>query len=154
MHKGFDPVVFCDSEILILGSFPSVKSREEGFYYGNKTNRFWKTLSQAFNEPLLVNINEKIDFLKKHRIALWDVAYRCDIQGSSDSNIKKGKYELAAVNQLIGAHSFKKIICNGKKAYQLFSENFITEVPVFCLPSTSSANVKFNKEAWILALCD
>lgn len=152
MTKGFDPIVFCDSEILILGSFPSVKSREEGFYYGNKTNRFWKTLSQAFNEPLLVSVNDKIDFLKKHRIALWDVAYSCDIQGSSDSDIKKGKYELAAVNQLIATHSFKKIICNGKKAYQIFCENFLTEVPVLCLPSTSSANVKFNKEEWISAL--
>ena len=88
---GFSPEYDDDSEILILGSFPSVKSREEGFYYGNPQNRFWKVLAEIFGGDLPLTVKEKKEFLSRNKIALYDVIYSCDITGSSDSSSKNVK---------------------------------------------------------------
>ena len=82
------PVYDKDSRVLILGSFPSVKSREEGFFYGHPQNRFWKVTSRVFDEDLPLTVDEKKAFLLKNHIALWDVIGSCEIEGSSDSSIR------------------------------------------------------------------
>ena len=87
MHP-IPPVYDRNSEILILGSFPSVKSRESGFFYGHPQNRFWKVLSAVCEAPLPVTVPEKRAFLLAHRIALWDVIASCRITGSSDASIR------------------------------------------------------------------
>ena len=84
----FEPVYDADSRILILGTLPSVKSRENNFYYGHKQNRFWKLLANLLEEPLPITIEEKKCMLLKYHIAIWDVIQSCDIKGSSDSSIK------------------------------------------------------------------
>ena len=95
----FEPVFNSDSVVLILGSFPSEKSLKQEFYYGNKNNRFWKILSQDFNENIEDNIESKKQFLLKHNIALWDVVKATNIKGSSDQNLQKQNFQ---VNDLIG----------------------------------------------------
>mgnify|MGYP002618757013 CR=1 FL=1 len=84
----FDPIFDENSEILILGPLPSVKSREQNFYYGHPQNRFWKVLAAVTDHAPLENVEEKKQFLLEHQIALWDVIASCDIIGSSDSSIK------------------------------------------------------------------
>ena len=94
----FEPVYDKNSEILILGSFPSVKSRKVEFYYGNKQNRFWKMLCGYFREDISTDTAGKISFLYEHKIALWDAVSSCEIEGSSDSKIRN--YEIADIGRL------------------------------------------------------
>ena len=149
MNQGFEPVYDKDSEILILGSFPSVKSREQGFYYGHKQNRFWKMLSQVFNEEIKDDIPSKISFLHKHHIALYDVIIESDLKGSSDYALEKSNIKTGAFAPLLPPNTkVEKILCNGKTAYHLFTENYKTDIPIFCMPSTSSANPRYNIEDW------
>jgi len=114
IYKGFLPFFDENSEILILGSFPSVISRETNFYYGNKQNRFWKILGEAFGEPAPETIGEKQALLKNHKIALWDVVTECEITGSLDSTIKN--YKVADLQKVLDKANVKKIILNGGKA--------------------------------------
>ncbi len=86
---GFAPIFDENSRVLILGSFPSVKSREIDFYYGNKQNRFWKMLCGFFQEEIPSTQEEKIEFLLRRNVALWDMVMSCEIEGSSDASIKK-----------------------------------------------------------------
>lgn len=135
-----------ESKILILGSFPSVKSRESGFFYGHPQNRFWKILVEIFQEPPLVTIEEKKKFLHTHHIALWDVIHSCDIEGSSDSSIKN-----VMVNDilwLLNQTRIEKIITNGKKASSLYQKYFkeLIKIKEICLPSTSPANAVWHFE--------
>ena len=88
LTRTFGPLYNENSEILILGSFPSVKSREANFFYGHPQNRFWKVISAVYNSPVPISIEEKTEFLLGSRIALWDTIHSCDIIGSSDSSIK------------------------------------------------------------------
>ena len=88
LKRTFGPIYDKNSEILILGSFPSVKSREANFFYGHPQNRFWKVISAVYNAPSLNTIEDKTNFLIKNKIALWDTIDSCDIIGSSDSSIK------------------------------------------------------------------
>ena len=114
----FLPVYNEESRILILGSFPSVKSRENQFYYGHPQNRFWKVIAGIFKEPLPQTIDEKKDLLLRHRIAVWDVIDSCDIVGSSDSSIRNvvpNDMDLILSNAKI-----QGIFANGGKAHQLF----------------------------------
>lgn len=111
IYKGFLPFFDENSEILILGSFPSVISRETNFYYGNKQNRFWKVLAEAFGEPAPETIGEKQALLKNHKIALWDVVAECEITGSLDSTIKN--YKVADLQKVLDKAKIKKIILNG-----------------------------------------
>ncbi len=108
------PVFDKNSEILILGSFPSVKSREAEFFYGHKQNRFWKVTSAVFGCNVPETIDEKKKFLLENRIALWDVIARCEITGSSDVSIKN-----AVANNLdviLDTAEIKNIFVNGKTA--------------------------------------
>ena len=155
-NVGFAPVIDENSEVLILGSFPSVKSREVGFYYGNPQNRFWKTLAKWASEPNLAkaDANGKIEFLKRRKIALWDVIEKCAIEGSGDADITEENSVPADVNSVLGVpRNLKLIVCNGKKAYSLFLETVKNvSVKTIYLPSTSSANPRFNEKEWQAAL--
>lgn len=142
----FLPVYDKDSKILILGSFPSVKSREMKFYYGHPQNRFWKVLSQVCCDKLPVTIEEKEAFLLKHHIAVWDVIDSCSILGSSDSSIKDvvvNDFEEILKNSCISA-----IYVNGNKAYELYCKyaEVKTGMKAVKLPSTSPANAAWNLE--------
>lgn len=106
IYKGFLPFFDENSEILILGSFPSIISRETNFYYGNKQNRFWKILGEAFGEPAPETIGEKQALLKNHKIALWDVVAECEITGSLDSTIKN--YKVADLQKVLDKANVKK----------------------------------------------
>ncbi|MDD4833056.1 MAG: DNA-deoxyinosine glycosylase, partial [Clostridia bacterium] len=137
-----------NSLILILGSFPSVKSREVSFYYGNKQNRFWKMLSDFFGMPI-DTIDEKKKLLSVNKIALWDIVTKCEITGSLDSAIKN--YSVADVSSLLTtAPNIKKILINGQTANKIFTKHFheLSGLAV-CLPSTSPANTRFDKSAWL-----
>ena len=87
-HNSIEPFIGHNSKILILGSFPSVKTREIGFYYGHPQNRFYRVISKIYDEDTPVSIIDKKKLLDKHHIALYDVIYECDIIGSSDASIK------------------------------------------------------------------
>jgi hypoxanthine-DNA glycosylase len=148
---GLPPFYNGDSRLLILGSFPSVKSRQASFYYGNKQNRFWGVLSTFFGEQPLCDTQDKKDFLTRHKIALWDVVTSCEINGSSDASIKN--FTLADINWLIGQTQIKTIIINGGRAAKIFFKNFDgIDLPIIALPSTSHANVRFDKKEWEDAL--
>ncbi len=149
MFKGFSPVYDKNSRILILGSFPSVKSREFGFYYGHKQNRFWKMLSQIYNEHISEDIESKTAFLLKHNIALYDVVLESDLKGSADVSLEKSQKKIADMSFLLPPNTkVEKIICNGKTAYNLLVENFESEIPIIYLTSTSPANPRFNISDW------
>lgn len=133
-----------DSKVLILGSFPSVKSREEGFYYAHPQNRFWKVLASIFNEE----ITDKKAFLKKHQIALFDVCASCEIKGSSDASIKKVIPN--DIKKLIKESKIKVILLNGKTATNLFKKMIKDiKIPTISLPSTSPANATYSLDKLI-----
>lgn len=129
-----------DSEILILGSMPSVKSRELGFYYMHPQNRFWQILSIVFNESIGNTIDDKKKFLSKHKIALWDVIQSCEISGSSDSSIKN--VIVNDIKSIIDKSKIKYIYCTGKKSFELYNKFCFktTNVSAVCLYSPSPAN--------------
>lgn len=140
------PIYNNESKILILGSFPSVKSREAQFFYHHPQNRFWKLLSTLYQYPTLQTIEEKKQFLITNKIAIWDVIQSCTIKGSSDSTI-----ENVIVNDIpyILKHSnIKKIYTNGKKAHQLYQKYCLpkTHKEDIYLPSTSPANAQYSFE--------
>ena len=146
----FEPVYDKDSEILILGTLPSVKSRENNFYYGHKQNRFWKVLATHLKEPVPETIEEKKAMLLAHRVALWDVIQSCDIKGSSDSSIKN--VQPTDIGMILEKTNVTQIYANGNKAGQLYKRyQFpVTGIEATVLPSTSPANA-----AWSLArLCE
>ena len=138
------PVYDEHSKILILGSFPSVKSREEGFFYGHPQNRFWKVTAAVLGADVPVTVNEKHAFLLRSRIALWDVIGSCDIDGSADSSIKNVCANDLSV--ILAASKVNTVFVNGKTAYRFyrrFSEKE-TGLPAVCLPSTSPANASWS----------
>ena len=137
-----------DSTILILGSFPSVKSREQNFYYGHPQNRFFKVLGSIFHEDVHNTVDSKKAFLNKHRIALYDVIEECDIEGSADSTIKNVT-PIYLKSILKKYPNIKSIGVNGKKASSLFKKYLEKDcggVKVVHLPSTSPANAKTRLE--------
>ena len=145
----FPPVYDAESEILILGSFPSVKSREIMFYYGHPQNRFWRVLTAVYNADVPQNTDEKTRFLLKHHIALWDVLASCEITGSADSSIKNAVPNDLSV--ILSRADIRRIYTNGKtseKYYKRFSEE-ITGRGSVCLPSTSPANAVWSLDRLI-----
>ena len=152
----FEPVYDKDSEILILGTLPSVKSRENNFYYGHKQNRFWKVLATLLKEPVPDTIEEKKAMLLAHRIALWDVIQSCDIKGSSDSSIKN--VQPTDIGMILEKTNVTQIYANGNTAGQLYKRyQFpVTGIEATVLPSTSPANAawSFDRlcEAWRVIL--
>ena len=152
MINGFEPIFDKNSKILILGSFPSVISRRNGFYYGNKRNRFWQVLADIFGEPVPLEISDKISFLKRNGVALWDIVDSTDLQGSADSSIKN--FKVVNLSNVLDFCQIKYIICNGKKCFEIFCAHYDVSQKVICLPSTSPANVSFDKEKWAVAFKD
>ena len=142
----FPPLYDKDSRILILGSFPSVKSREQNFFYGHPQNRFWKTTAGVLSEEVPRTIDEKKDFLHRNHIALWDVIHSCDIEGSSDSTIRNVVPNDLAV--ILDTADIRAIYCNGAKAYQYYEkyQEKQTGIRAKKLPSTSPANAAFSLE--------
>lgn len=142
----FEPVCDEKSRILILGTFPSVKSRENAFYYGHPQNRFWKLMAALLEEETPSSMEEKKTMLLKHGIAIWDVISSCDIEGSSDSSIKN--VEANDIAGLLAVSHIEKIYGNGDKACRLY-DKFCKEKAkkeIIRLPSTSPANAAFSME--------
>lgn len=154
---GFSPVFDENSRVLILGSFPSVKSRKIAFYYGNKQNRFWKTVCGVFSEEIPESIDGKIAFLLAKKIALWDMVAKCRIEGSADSSI-----EVEAVSDLriiFEKTKIEKVLLNGALAYELFEKYYAdycnqAGIKYKKMQSTSPANPRFSKEEWEKELND
>lgn len=139
------PVFDKNSEILILGSFPSVKSRETGFFYGHPQNRFWRVLAALKNVETPVTIEEKKKFLLRNRIAVWDVIKSCDITGSSDSSIKNVVPN--DVSGILKASNIERIYTNGGTAYRLYKKYIGNDAVL--LPSTSPANAAYSLDRLI-----
>lgn len=142
----FAPVYDEHSKILILGSLPSVKSREQGFYYGHPQNRFWKVLAHLLQWEIPVSIEEKKSMLLQNRIAIWDVLESCDIRGSSDSSIKNPV--AADISGLLAKTKIEKIYVNGTAAgkyYKKYVQPF-TGIEAIQLQSTSPLNCRYTLE--------
>ena len=141
------PPVFDENcRVLILGSFPSVASREAAFFYGHKQNRFWKVLAAVFEEPVPETTEEKKALLLTHHIALWDVIARCEIEGSADSSIKN-----VIPNDIAGLISqthITRVLLNGRTAEKYYKKYLADKIPLpyLCLPSTSPANAAAGME--------
>lgn len=138
------PIYDKNSKILILGSFPSVKSREEEFFYAHKQNRFWIVLSSVLRVPLPNSVSEKTEMLLSAGIALWDVIGECEIEGSADTSIKNVRVN--DLNCILQSADIKAIFTNGKKAHGLYcrhNASIIGKAAIY-LPSTSPANAVFS----------
>ncbi len=150
MHElhfhNFEPIFDENSKVLILGTFPSVKSREQGFYYGHKQNRFWRVLADVLLEPIPQTVEEKRVMLLKNKIALWDVAASCEIVGSSDSSLKNVKAN--DIEKVLSVADIDQVFANGKTAARLYERMLYpkTQKPIVTLPSTSPANASYNFE--------
>lgn len=141
----FEPIYDKNSKILILGSFPSVKSREANFYYSQPLNRFWRVLAKIHKQKEPKSVGQKRKFLLDNKIAIWDVVKECEIEGSSDASITN--VELNDILTLLNKTKIKKVYLNGRTAYSLFvknlSEELSEDIKFELLPSTSSANAAF-----------
>lgn len=149
----FKPIYDKNSKILILGSFPSVKSREDNFYYAHPQNRFWKVLQKIYNyKGELTTKEEKTKFLLDNNIAIWDSIKECDIENSDDSSIKNAIPN--DIEMLLKNSNIEKIFCNGNKSYEVFKKyhkNINVEVDV--LPSTSPANARYTLDKLVDVWC-
>ena len=142
----FSPVFDSESRILVLGTMPSPKSRELGFYYSHPRNRFWPVLAEIFGEEVTKTPEEKENFCLRHKIALWDVLRECDIEGASDSSIKNAVPNDISI--ILNSADIKAIFTTGTTAAKLYKK-FIepeTKIPAIALPSTSPANAKIKFE--------
>ena len=144
-----EPVWDSNSKILILGSFPSVKSREQGFFYGHPQNRFWRVLAGVFGGEVPNCIEDKKRFLIENNIALWDVIHSCEIEGSSDSSIKNAVPN--DINGIINNSNIQMVFTNGKTADKLYKKYILpsTNIEAVCLPSTSPANAAWSLDGLI-----
>ena len=156
------PVWNSESQVLILGTMPSPKSREAGFFYMHPQNRFWSVISEIFvetfthpnNSPdINASITERRDFLLRHHLAMWDVLASCEITGAADSSIKNAIPN--DFTKILNASQIHHIICTGKTSYNLWKKHCATiyesryNLIVHCLPSTSPANAQWSKEKLI-----
>lgn len=142
-----DPVFDENSRILILGSFPSVKSREAKFFYGHPQNRFWKVISALFNEKCPETIDEKKRLLLSHHIAVWDAIKSCEITGSSDSSIKNAVPN--DFTEIFKTADIKAVFANGTAAYNMYKKYCNTGFDAVKLPSTSPANAAYSLDRLI-----
>lgn len=142
----FPPLFNADSRVLILGSFPSVKSREQRFYYGHPQNRFWRVLSRVFDQPVPETVAEKRALILRSRLALWDTIRSCEIIGSSDASIRA--VQPNDLSRILNACDIRAIFCNGRKSHALFCKYVQprTGRSAVCLPSTSPANARWSLE--------
>lgn len=148
----FEPVYDGSSRVLVLGSFPSVASREQSFYYGHPQNRFWRVAAALCKRPVPQTTDEKLLLLHENRIALWDVISVCDITGSSDASIRNARPNDIA--WLVSRAPIEKILLNGRRAGELYAKltGASVSLPYAVLPSTSPANASWSLqrllEAW------
>lgn len=144
LQHTIEPFFHPDSKVLILGSFPSPKSRETGFYYGHPQNRFWNVLSNVFEQETPQTVEEKKSFLAAHQIALWDVLASCRIRGADDSSIKEG--EPNDIPSLLVKTNVRAVFTTGSKAsayYKRYCKEAV-DLPHIVLPSTSPANCRYH----------
>ena len=151
MNHTIDPVYDDDSEILILGSFPSVKSREQQFFYGHKQNRFWRVMAQVLGCEVPEDILQKRAMLLTHHVALWDVIASCEITGSSDASIRDVKPN--DLSCILSRADIRTIYTNGSKAYELYRKYIypVNGRKAYPLPSTSPANAGYSLERLVEA---
>lgn len=145
----FEPIFDKNSEILVLGSFPSVKSRENNFYYAHPQNRFWRIVASVYSCPVPKTVEEKKNMLLSNKIAVWDVIKSCEITGSADSTIKSVIPN--DLSEILSVADIKKIYANGKTAQSLYNKYIKknTGVDIISLPSTSPANAAYSLEKLI-----
>ena len=152
----FGPLYDASSRILILGSFPSVKSREQNFFYGHPQNRFWRVVSELLDEAPPQTIPEKRKMLLSHHIALWDTIASCTVTGSSDASIKDVVPN--DLSKILDGADIRQIYCNGATSWSLYEKYIrpVTGRSAVKLPSTSPANAAWSlprlKEAWKVIL--
>ena len=148
----FPPLYDGNSRILILGSFPSVKSREQRFFYGHPQNRFWKVMAAVLDWPVPQTIEEKKAMLHRNGIALWDSIAQCRIEGSSDASIEQVIPN--DLSPIFEAAEIRRVYCNGKKSFEMYRRYIepTSHRPAYALPSTSPANAAWSLdrliEAW------
>ena len=149
VHHPLEPVWDSRSRVLILGTMPSPKSREAGFYYGHPRNRFWPALAAIFSEEVPLGTAARRAFCLRHRIALWDVLASCEIQGASDSSIHSAVPN--PIGELLEQAPIEAIFTTGQKAFSLYQKLCLpmTGRKALCLPSTSPANCAISLDALI-----
>ena len=142
----FGPLFSPDSRILILGSFPSVKSREQNFFYGHPQNRFWKVIAAVYGEKVPLSVPEKKALILDHGLALWDSIASCVITGSSDASIRDVRPNDLRI--ILDSCSIERIYCNGRKSHEMYERYILPETgrEAGCLPSTSPANAQWSLE--------
>ena len=142
----FGPLFGPESRILILGSFPSVKSREQQFFYGHPQNRFWKVISAVFNQPVPLTVPDKKELILSHGLALWDSIASCVITGSSDASIREVRANDLRI--ILDSSPIEKIYCNGRKSHEMYNRYILPVLgrEASCLPSTSPANAQWSLE--------
>ena len=154
----FGPLFGPDSRILILGSFPSVKSREQNFFYGHPQNRFWKVVAALFGQDPPQTISEKKELILSHGLALWDSIASCVITGSSDASIRDVRPN--DLRTILDSAPIERIYCNGRKSHEMYEKYILPSLgrEAACLPSTSPANAAWSLEkliaAWSVILPD
>ena len=152
----FPPLYDADSRVLILGSFPSVKSREQQFFYGHPQNRFWRVLPALFGESVPTTIEEKKALVLRNRLALWDTIASCEITGSSDASITN--VVANDLRPILDAADIRAIFCNGGTSYKWYNKLLRDRLgrEAALLPSTSPANAQWTlerlTEAWKCAI--
>ena len=146
LSHGFEPVYDDACIVLILGSFPSVQSRENGFYYGHPRNRFWPLMAKLFADDVPQMSGEKKAFLLRHHVALWDVVQSCEITGSSDASIREVIPN--DIRCILESAPIRQIYANGRTAHTLYTRWLqpVTGREAVCLPSTSPANAAWTME--------
>jgi len=149
LYHPFGPLYNKESRVLILGSFPSVKSREQNFFYGHPQNRFWKVIAALYEQPQPQTIEEKKQLILDNGLALWDSIASCEITGSSDSSIRNARAN--DINVILDSCHIEKIYCNGRKSHELYRKYIepATGRTAVCLPSTSPANAQWSLEKLI-----
>lgn len=153
VHHPWGPLVCPESRILILGSFPSVKSRETDFFYGHPQNRFWPLIASCFDEARPQTVSEKTALILNHGLALWDSIGKCTITGSSDASVRD--VVPIDIQRVLNAAPIERILCNGALSGKLYRKHLapITGIEAIVLPSTSPANAAWQldrlKAAWL-----
>ena len=146
IYHPFGPLFDENSRVLILGSFPSVKSREQHFFYGHPQNRFWKVMAALFSQNVPTAIPEKKELILSHHLALWDSIASCVITGSSDATIREVRPNDLRI--ILDRSPIERIYCNGRKSYEMYEKYILPETgrEAVCLPSTSPANAQWSLE--------
>lgn len=152
LQHPFGPLFNKESRVLILGSFPSVKSREQNFFYGHPQNRFWRVVAAVFGRPVPRTVEEKKLLILSSGLALWDSIASCEITGSSDASIRNVRPNDLSV--ILNNCNIERIYCNGRKSHEMYVKYIEPQTgrAAVCLPSTSPANAQWTlerlTEAW------